>query len=196
MKYHALPNTQAVCWFQNAPSSLIKVLISPDTPCAMAATAALPCPCGWYLCHGCTCSSALPMPAGTCAVLLQPPDLGMQALERAGMLPLQEQQVLLGTVQLVLQVCGCHADIQVACRKDRGHCHLLALAWHRLDRRPRRPQGTCCMPGPWWATPAPRLVQEELSPVWGSLHGPTRNRGHRHRPRPWVLPKHSPTGHQ
>lgn len=54
---------------------------------------------------------------GTCAVLLQPPDLGVQALECASVLPLQEQEVLLCTVQLVLQVCGGHADKQVTCGK-------------------------------------------------------------------------------
>lgn len=48
----------------------------------------------------------------------------MQPLECAGMFPLEEEQVLLRTVQLVLQVCGCHADIQVTCRKHKnsGHC--------------------------------------------------------------------------
>lgn len=51
----------------------------------------------------------------TCAMLLQPPDLSVQPLERAGVLPLKEQEVLLCTVQLVLQVCGCHADIQMTC---------------------------------------------------------------------------------
>lgn len=56
----------------------------------------------------------------TCAVLLQPPDLGMQPLECAGVFSLQEEQVLLRTVQLVLQVCGRHADIQVACRKQKA----------------------------------------------------------------------------
>lgn len=56
-----------------------------------------------------------PAPRCTCAVLLQPPDLGVQPLECAGMLPLKEQEVLLCTVQLVLQVCGCHADIQGTC---------------------------------------------------------------------------------
>lgn len=55
---------------------------------------------------------------GTCAVLLQPPDLGVQPLEGAGVFPLKEQEVLLGTVQLVLQVCGCHGDIQMTCEKQ------------------------------------------------------------------------------
>lgn len=58
-------------------------------------------------------------PVPTCAVLLQPPDLSMEPLECAGMFPLEEEQVLLRTVQLVLQVCGCHADIQVTCRKHK-----------------------------------------------------------------------------
>lgn len=62
---------------------------------------------------------------GTCAVLLQPPDLRVQPLERAGVLPLQEQEVLLRTVQLVLQVRGCHADTQMTCGTHRPW--LLAL---------------------------------------------------------------------
>lgn len=57
--------------------------------------------------------------ARTRAVLLQPPDLGVQPLEGAGVLPLQEEEVLLGAVQLVLQGCGRHADIQVTCGRHR-----------------------------------------------------------------------------
>lgn len=57
-------------------------------------------------------------PPRTCAVLLQAPDLGVQALEGARVLPLQEQQVLLRAVQLVLQVRGCHGDIQMACGRQ------------------------------------------------------------------------------
>lgn len=68
--------------------------------------------------HGSCCAVQPPPrrsrgPPGTCAVLLQSPDLGVQALECAGVLALQEQDVLLRTVQLVLQVCGCHPGIQV-----------------------------------------------------------------------------------
>lgn len=71
-------------------------------------------------------------PAPTCAVLLQPPDLGVQPLECAGVLPLEEEQVLLCTVQLVLQVCGCHADIQVTYRK---HKTLVTVSSTRVERR-------------------------------------------------------------
>lgn len=40
---------------------------------------------------------------GTCAALLQPAQLCVQPLQGVGMFPLQEEQVLLGTLQLVLQ---------------------------------------------------------------------------------------------
>lgn len=56
----------------------------------------------------------------------------MQSLECAGVLPLEEEQVLLRTVQLVLQVCGCHADIQVTCRK---HKTLVTVLSKRVERR-------------------------------------------------------------
>lgn len=89
---------------------------------------------------------------GTCAVLLQPPDLGMQPLESAGVLPLKEQEVLLGTVQLVLQVCGCHADIQMTCGKH-GPWWLsltMRVAGGRLEEG-----AACCPPslalGQLWA---------------------------------------------
>lgn len=39
----------------------------------------------------------------TCALLLQPADLRVQPLQRVGVVLLQEQQVLLGAVQLVFQ---------------------------------------------------------------------------------------------
>lgn len=39
----------------------------------------------------------------TCALLLQPADLGVQPLQRVGVVLLQEEQVLLSAVQLVLQ---------------------------------------------------------------------------------------------
>ena len=71
---------------------------------------------------------------GTCAVLLQPPDLGVQPLEGAGMLPLEEQEVLLGAVQLVLQVCGCHADIRVTCGRHR--CRRPSLTLRVAGSRP------------------------------------------------------------
>lgn len=71
-------------------------------------------------------------PVLTCAVLLQPPDLSMQPLECAGMLPLEEEKVLLCTMQLVLQVCGCHADIQVTCRK---HKTLVTVPSMKAERR-------------------------------------------------------------
>lgn len=39
----------------------------------------------------------------TCALLLQPADLGVQPLQRVGVVLLQEEQVLLSAVQLVLK---------------------------------------------------------------------------------------------
>lgn len=75
---------------------------------------------------------APPQPVPTCAVLLQPPDLSVEPLESAGMFPLEEEQVLLRTVQLVLQVCGCHADMQVTCRK---HKTLVTVWSMRAERR-------------------------------------------------------------
>lgn len=39
----------------------------------------------------------------TCALLLQPADLGVQPPQRVGMVLLQEEQVLLSAVQLVFQ---------------------------------------------------------------------------------------------
>lgn len=39
----------------------------------------------------------------TCALLLQPADLGVQPLQRVGVVLLQEEQVLLRAVQLILQ---------------------------------------------------------------------------------------------
>lgn len=37
-------------------------------------------------------------------MLLQAPDLGVQALQGAGMFSLEKQEILLGAVQLILQV--------------------------------------------------------------------------------------------
>jgi len=67
----------------------------------------------------------------------------MQPLEGAGVLPLKEQEVLLGTVQLVLQVCGCHADIQMACGKHRPWWLSLTarVAGGRLEEG-----AACCLP--------------------------------------------------
>lgn len=49
---------------------------------------------------------------GTCAVLLQAADLGVQALQRAGVFALQKLQILLGALELVLQVGSCHPGMQ------------------------------------------------------------------------------------
>jgi len=49
-------------------------------------------------------------------VLLQAADLSVQAFQRVGMLSLQKQQVLLGTLQLVLQVWSRHPDVQLPCQ--------------------------------------------------------------------------------
>lgn len=104
--------------------------------------------------HGRAGSTPIPAPApprrGTCAVLLQPPDLGVQALERAGVLPLQEQEVLLRAVQLVFQVCGGHAGIQVACKETR-HLVLSPAARSQGGRGHCPPAALVGSAGPWAA---------------------------------------------
>lgn len=62
--------------------------------------------------------SALASAPSTCAVLLQAPDLRVQPLQSAGVFSLEEQQVLLGALELVLQVGGCHPDMQFRWQKQ------------------------------------------------------------------------------
>lgn len=56
-------------------------------------------------------------------MLLQAPDLRVQPLQSAGVFSLEEQQVLLGALELVLQVGGCHPDTQF-CWQETQNCGL------------------------------------------------------------------------